>query len=288
MLIKTTLENWFTEWHPQAAQHRDDYMRGVEGSQWVDGCTWESATNYAMHGKEDLVSEAEALIDKLEDFSFETNKRVFRPNFRGAFPCVPAFLANDPRPMRDLMTVATDNAPITLYVSTTSSSGIGTDTIKQRGAAILALVLMLKRMRPVELYTLTELDLRRSQDIDGELHGNGYEGNYICAIRIETSPLNLGQTCFCLTSAGYGRLMMYALPHKWGYSGGWPAKYDEYQERLEPTNPKSTYALWLREYLSMTPQDLYLKPPHLDQLICQDPLAWLNQTLRECGAVCNG
>ncbi len=126
----------------------------------------------------------------------------------------------------------------------------------QRGTAILALVMALADMRPVELWTYTAMD--------GGEYRVGYSN---IMIRINSAPLCLSEACYALTSGGLCRNLTYDFArHHTGFTGGWCERHESEES--------------LREMVGASPQDLLIRAAdEKDKALFADPIKWVNDHL---------
>lgn len=225
------------------------------GFDWYGSITHKEAVKFAISGDDSYVSEADKLIDKL-DSSIEINTSRWEASMYGAYPIVPEFLAGSPTPMRTRVMVAEESAPISIYVSTTCSAGLDSKTMLKRGTAILALLLKMQAIRPIELYLLSETHGR----IDGE---------YIQVIKIESKPLNVGVAAFALCHVGFARRLCYGVAESMDhFNGTWPK---DYHRDWQPH---------IREVVGMNDIDLYIPAATSWDTMIKDPIAWVNAQVK--------
>ena len=232
------------------ARH-DDYR-----SSWFNGETAEQSLNFAQYGNDSLVPEAEKLLESIQDVYGGTETNQWEPSPCGAYPIVPEYLNGSPTCMRQMLPVG-EVSPVCIYVCTTCSAAVTPEQIKKRGIAILALVMKLQAIRPVELFVTAETD--------------GTGGDVIQVIPIESKPLSLAHATYCLTSAGFVRRLTYGIANeKYNSCGSWGIMYDKLG---------SSYPEWLKGQLGCSPSDLYIKSAHCDDSMLSDPVAWVNREL---------
>lgn len=226
-------------------------------SEWYGYATHAKVVSLARSGDDTLVPDAEKLLDML-DANVEIARPEWMPTVAGAYANVPEFLAGTPECMRIMQPVASDYAPVNIYVSTTCSAGIKTETMLKRGVAILALVLKLSQMRPVKLYLLAET------------HGQT-DGEYLQVIGVDSAPLNVSVACHALTHVGFARHLTYGVAHKEdGFNGCWPDKY---------AGGGAPWEAHVREVLDMNPQDIYIGAARLWDEMIKEPVAWVNKQI---------
>jgi hypothetical protein len=156
----------------------------------------------------------------------------------------------------DLLIGRGEVSPVKVYVSTTSFCGITAEELELRGTAILALVLKLQAMRPVELY------------LTAELGTSDYNGNTILVILIESRPLSVSHAAYCLTSAGFARRLTYGiLMDLYSSQGNFAAKFDELGGQ---------YPEWIKTKLECSESDIYIGTALSSDLFMSEPAAWVN------------
>jgi hypothetical protein len=223
---------------------------------WTANLSFDKAMKTALAGDSSYVAGAEQYIDKVDAALPQTvNYETVRSPF-GYRVNVGDWLAQSPTPMRRRLKRITEVSPIKIVVSLTSSAGIDADTMKRRGEAILAFLLKVQQIRPVDLYTLIELD--------GETDGSQY-----LMIRQESRPLNISQAAFCLCNVGFAR-HGYNYADLDGFLGSWPAGY--YANSNE-------YATMRRERLGLNPQDIVIKEAYMTDPIITNPELWIKTEL---------
>lgn len=249
--------------------HRVTNGKGHEScadSDWYNNRSFAEACQLARRGDQALVKAAEAILDKLETAAPETMRGEWTPSPAGAYPIVPEALNGSPFPMRELRRTASDCAPISIYVATSSSSGYDAKTLLNRGIAILALVSRLQMTRPVELFLVQTIESGR----------NGRRtGNYVMVTRVDTKPLDLAVGGALLADCGIDRriglgsveaLTRGAVQHG---SIGWAKCY---QTGTVP------------EYIGFGPEDLYIAPSYWGDELITKPVEWINAQLRRIRA----
>jgi hypothetical protein len=243
---------------------RKNYSR--ESSSWYGGIDYATAVALAESGDESFVSRAQDLMDQLDAVSEGAPVRTWTPSPFGAYPVVPEYLAGHPECMRNL-SASGEQSPVALYVATTCSAALSAEQMLARGTAILALVLKLQQIRPVELYLLAET------------HGRT-DGDYLQIIPVDSKPISLAHACFGICHVGFARHLTYALAYAHdGFNGQWP------NSRGDGETPKSAYVAKLREIMGMGPDDLYIKSIHALDPMPSNPVAWVNEQLARYATV---
>lgn len=230
---------------PNDANSRDEWYGCISHIQ---------AYEKAMWGDDSYVAEAEKLMDKL-DANVGIPTASWEPSVYGAYPIVPEYLAGSITPMRHRVESESDSSPIAIYVSTTCSAMIDSETMLKRGTAILALVLKMQAIRPIEIYLLAET------------HGV-QDGETLLAIKINTKPLDIAVAAFTLCHVGFARHLTYGYAKAInGFDGRWPNKYSGGGKEWEKH---------VREVLGMGDNDLYVPAATAwDELVAR-PVEWVN------------
>ena len=128
--------------------------------------------------------------------------------------------------------------------------------MQKRGIAILALVLKLQQIRPVNLYLLHEGDGRQDSET-------------FTVVKLDTRPLDISVVCHTLTDVGFTRRLMFcAARRNNNFMYGWPRNYKqpEYQTRI-------------RQVLNMTASDIYIKGALIGDELLNNPVAWVNKQI---------
>ncbi len=226
---------------------------------WTGYIDHATACKKALDGDNSYVEEAEKLLDKL-DASIEMPQATWQASIYGAYPIVPEFLAGSITPMRHRVEATNDTTPIAIYVSTTCSAVIGSSDMLKRGTAILALVLKLQQVRPVELYLLAET------------HGRT-DGEYLQVIRIESKPVDISVAAFVLCHVGFARHLTYGVAKALdGFNGSWPNNYQSGGKGWE---------MHVREVLEMSPNDLYIGAARAWDDMIKHPVEWVNAQVKQ-------
>jgi hypothetical protein len=247
-----------------SAEHGRD---GASYRSWMGG-TMDEAAAKLLTGDDKLVPEAEKMLEQVGSHA-HTTRPEWRPSVYGAYPVVPDALAGYPESMRHVENVGSDLAPIRLYVCTTSSAGVGHEDLTKRGIACLALAMALAAIRPVELFTITQLDG------GGKATRDDHEdaGAFICVTRINSQPLDLSTACHLLTSVGVDRGITHALGYDGhGYKGGWAWG-------IAPNTQLSRERT--RQVLDMTERDVLVAGCFITDECVQNPIGFVQRELKE-------
>jgi hypothetical protein len=148
---------------------------------------------FCREGNDRLVPEAEKLIERFAA-ELDTSRAAWLPDIAGAYPVVPEFLAGNPECMRRRQVVASEVAPLNIYVNIGASYALDPHEIMARGTAILAFVLAMARVRPIALYAYVAA-------VDG--YKDGEESLFVAPVN--TAPLDVATAAYALTSPAMGR-----------------------------------------------------------------------------------
>ncbi len=228
-----------------------------DASSWTAHLSYETCVSRAISGDESYVEHAEKMLDQLDVELPETKAfQTIRSPFGGRVN-LGDWLAGAPDPMRRRKRVNTDIAPIKIVVSTTCSASVPADVMEKRGHAILALLMKLQTVRPIQLYLLTELD--------------GHCGWHYQLIRIESQPLALGVAAFGLCNVGFARHLTYNYAEKKdGSHGKWPSQYAYDSPR---------YTALIRQRAELADDDLIIASAHAHDEMVTQPLDWIKKQL---------
>ena len=173
--------------------------------EWFGNLSYQQIRDYAVHGDESLVPEAEKLIAQL-NAEIELERPEWLPSVCGAYGIVAEYLADSPTPMRLKSKVPSDNTPIGIWVDLTSSAGVSHDIIMRRGVVVLALVLKLQQLRAVDLHCC-------------HVQPDDSNGGTFTDLVMPTRPMQLGVVTHVLTCVGFARHIMYGAAQKLNHSG---------------------------------------------------------------------
>jgi hypothetical protein len=243
-----------------------DFERGSDSDGWW-GEDLKAALKHARLGDATLVPEAEKLVEQFMLDAPEVTRNCWQPSPCGAYPIVPEALAGIPTSMRRQNQVADDRAPIRIIVDLTVSAGIDHETIRERGAVLLAFVMMASKTRQLSLEVITGLDCN---DASGAL----------AVVPINTQPLDLAGACNALTSTAFFRRLMYNCSYrKIEAGGGWAFG------RPESNNSRCTHALCTRKALGLEDRDLLIGPLFMTDKMIKNPQKWLSERIAEINNV---
>jgi hypothetical protein len=168
----------------------DDYQSALTFFDNLPSANWANNNAYwrggdypgslqkAKRGDVALAQSAQDIIDQISDVllpSIEVYQDT--PHYYGSRPNISAVVAGTPKSMyrRQYVEAPANRGPIRLFLDRAVSAAFSPDEVLKRGVAILALVMALKRFRPVSLYVgectqSTERDLYRTWGIAVDLN----------------------------------------------------------------------------------------------------------------------
>lgn len=236
------------------------------GDHWSGGSR-EDNLNKLANGDMSLVQEAEALVNKMIDAQvFTLGVPMLQHSVVGFVPNVPAAIIGHPKDMwrRNTEDTQSLNSPLSIYAEVVVSGGVSHEELMQRGIAVLAFVMAMQSVRPIELYTYQGL-------------GNSH-GAYGTVTKVETKPLDLARAAWMLTSPGYARTLAFAGAYHLGPAdGSWPWNSYPVKSEYEPS---------MREMLEMQPEDIFLCGAFLnDKLALSNPVEWVRQMIAKHSGV---
>lgn len=219
------------------------------GPRWYNNETGAETLAFCDRGDDRLVAEAERLIEQLSA-SIELPDMAWQSDVCGAYPVVAEFLSGNPDCMRRRAACERELAPISIYVDVASSWQVTADMLQRRGVAILALVMGLSRVRPVDLSVVSTLGMQRG------------EGAHVVVAPINTRPIDLASACYALTSSGFSRRICLGIAKATGgHTGKWP-------------DPAAVPAM-----LGVGASDLFIKNAHVDDAMLVNPVAWVQREI---------
>lgn len=222
---------------------------------------WDSIRSYTQKGMPDILARAESLMDSLDNVSLESHAFVHSPDVWGQRLAMGEWLAGSPTCFRRKKRTVVEAAPMNVYASLFGSAGISTESLINRGTAILALVMKLTQVRPVDLW------------LTMETRNGNHRNGITLAIRVETRPLNLSQASFCIGHPMFMRcLVNMHLKTFLGAGNTIPTPYDKGDKEQELPGYLNA--------LGVTDQDLYIPGSILwDTPTIENPVEWINSQL---------
>ena len=159
------------------------------------GGTPEDFAEKLSSGDSHLVPLARSLLGKIHArVEIPTPVDRTQRSVSGSRVHVPSYCAGTPKAMLRRNPAAESVAgPIRVFVGLAAASRVSRKTIELRGAAVLALVLALQRLRPVNLSVFASARTRRlGRDV-------------VAVMPVSTTPIDLSRVCFALTNPGMVR-----------------------------------------------------------------------------------
>lgn len=240
---------------------------GLHDRYWAGGAK-SIGVEKLISGDNSRLAQAQAIIDKLDlAHIFSNDVPVLEPTVAGFIPNVPAAIAGHPESMfrRGFVESPSILAPLTMYIETTVSAGVTQEQLIARGVAVLAFVLAMETIRPVDLYTVSLIS------------HNSRLGVYGAVTKIASRPMDVGRAVWMLTDPNYARMLLFtSAGEQHGLdldSGPWCFN----------SNPQDDiYVSKMRETLALQPDDVFMKGGYLfDKLMLTDPVAWVSKMISE-------
>jgi len=223
---------------------------------WMGNMDATEALACAVYGHNDAVGEAEKVITRLES-SLQMPETAAWETVRSPFigrVDIADWCAGSPTPMRRRVKRIKDTAPIKIVVDTFVSQGVDSDVLKRRGAAIVALVMLVQRFKPVDLFACSS---STHTEREGYRH---------FVIRLESRPVSLSQIGFVLGHPAFSRSL----------SNGF----------FTVMNPKAPSVPCLRlsreeirANLGLTARDIYIDRALYSDPMVSDTDAWIRNQL---------
>lgn len=234
---------------------------------WYGNVTSTQAREYSLSGYASLMTKAEEIFDKVSEAAISLPAMVHTPDVWGQRLNMGEWLAGSPTCFRRKKRSTQEISPMKILVCTTCSAGVDADAMIARGAAILAFLMKLQTIRPVDLYLSSEL-------------GNSSRGHSCLAtVRIESRPLNLASASFVIGHVGFSRGFLYQYARENQKSGGnWPSSDDCMFSHS--SGASSRYITQLASHLDFNPEtDMYIPSLRLHDELVNSPVEWINKQL---------
>jgi hypothetical protein len=243
---------------------------------WDNNLGVQGAIKYCFTGDESAVAQSDALLECMEEhITMPSTRAIWTDDVTGAFPNIPAFISGQPLNMRQRVKTQIDSAPLAIMVDLGISAAITATQVRNRGAAILALVRALSAHRPIELWAM---DFGSADDSSSGSYGalSRNKSNCVCvAAKIETSPLDLSSACYALTHPAFVRQVLFSLEEKYhDFRGGWPFRLNRALTRHE-------MEVLIAPMWTHVAETLCLPGLHVADESMTDPEAWLKRQLSE-------
>lgn len=253
-----------------------------QGGFWYGGITGEQSVAMLTTGDTACVAEAERMLTQF-DLHMATSGRQLDLSPAGFMPCVPVYIGGEPECMYDLVDCESDASPMKIIVNPTSSAGVDADTLRQRGTIILAAVMALAAVRPVQLEVMCMMDSAKTFQLPPAA---GTSKRRLCSVSmmrvaINSAPLDLASAGYALSHPGFVRHVLYGLcVDQFGASGSWP-RVDG--ATMSNTRGEATEVVTL-ELLGEDPaQTLLIPAVYLHDPIVNEPKRWVSEVLAKYG-----
>ena len=244
---------------------------GSSEGKWMGGMTYKEACRAAYAGDPAGVAASDKLMAEFEALAPVSRRWRTIDTVAGGAPNIGAYLAGSPLAMRRRQRELSQGAPLTIFVDVVSSAGINAQDLKQRGAAVLALVRVLGALRPVTVYMVA----------GGGTFGDNNPAAFVM-VRMD-NPLDLSRAAFFLGHPAAARGLAYSImakavdPNRAGiYTGSWGwGDVGKYRKHA-PT----VYANAIGANLD---ECLFLAPPHVNDQAITNPSKWVLDMLAAHG-----
>ena len=245
-------------------------------SSWFNETSIEKSLEMAITGDESCVGEAEKLMGKFTN-TIETLKAKTISDVVGGFASVPAYLSGNPQSMRRRSKVKVDVAPLNILVDVSCSAEISAEKMKNRGIAILSLVMLLASSRPVSLHvsSVDAAQVKGENQIDGDCFS-------MVIAHIETAPLDLGTAAYALTNVAFSRRILLGIAMiKYLSQSRWPTFVG--CKNGVATTP--AYRAKVLHYAGMSDDTLYIPAASVSDpdsnMLMNEPIKWVSKMVTE-------
>jgi hypothetical protein len=232
---------------------------------WCGGMNHAESLACVRSGDLRAVPDSEKYLAAMESHVFVTRSHRVVNDVVGGMVDVPSMLAGIPCHMRRRVRVATEVAPLSVFVDLTSSANIPASSVYKRGCAILALVRLLANMRPVELWAMAA----------SGPHNDSFA--WFTLVRLDTAPLDLARAAHMLTHPSVPRALLYKVgyEHCGQHAGCWPyGNHDTLRKHGEAI---------LRRAVTPGSDVLFIPSIHATDQAVQQPEQWLKDMLHRYG-----
>ena len=203
----------------------------------------------AVEGGEKFINKLEHSLVLPETFGHETVRSPF-----GARVNMGDWSAGSPTPMRRRVKRVSDISPVRIFVDMFCSASVTAATMRQRGEAITALVMLAQKVRPVDLYAIASTTYAGHDD-----------GQRYISIHLDSRPISLSQVGFCIGHPSFFRCICIGFFRSTETTPTVPLLRRTREEQ--------------RKDLDLNPNDILIeKASGLDPLV-NDPEQWIMQEL---------
>lgn len=235
---------------PERGHHGHEYERKT----WSGNMTYNECRQAVYTGDAKALEKSDKILEKVEAEGIELLSPAWEYGRAGAIPCVPSFLAGEPESMRRLDMVASEIAPIRIYLDLFISCAFTADQLIKRGAMLLALARKLQAIRPVEMWLLMS-------------SSKTYDRKTVISplIKLETNPLDLTTASFVLGHPGFVRQLTFA----WHVAHDVPSviPFVEAEDVIKVVKP--------------TEHDLFIHNAVFTYDVLDNPVQWVNEQVKK-------
>lgn len=247
------------------------HMRASTLDMHFTGLSWDESLGKLQYGDDALAGRASKIVDKMNDENIlSIGRSIIDTNVVGFMPNVPAVLAGIPNNMFQRTMLETENelAPLSIYIDTSVSAGVSNDEIINRGVAVLAFVMAMNTVRPIDLYVTSTWAF------------TGVQGTACNVVKITTNPIDLARATWILTAREYVRRFSFAVTldimGKNSYGDSMPPGWHDYSY----SGPH--WEQCLRQLLSINPQDVVLGGGSIyNEQVRSDPISWVRDMIKQ-------
>jgi len=251
---------------PQYSQY--EYQHNYDNIRWQGGTCKDGITKLEQ-GDTTNRALAQEMIGKVDyEHLLTYGMPVLTPCVAGFVPNVPAAISGHPESMfrRGYIENPNISAPLTVYVNVSVDSKLTHTQILNRGIGVLAFVMAMELIRPVDLYVIN----MRGHSLNPGIYGS--------IIKVASRPMDLGRAVWMLTSVQFTRAVRSTdVNFRAGMTrnGKGPFLFN-----LEPQEDTSEQAY--RELLQLEPTDVFIRGAHSsDRLMINDPMTWVQQMIEK-------
>lgn len=265
----------FVAWHRETPFHVHNLI-GQVGRDFIAGHTLESAIDKLQEGSMEHMEQVQAILDKLEVSDMITNNmKMLESSIAGFVPNIPAYLAGQPETMFDIVEsdIKSVQSPIKVVIHTSVGAWLSERNVISRGTSVIAFVMAMNLMRPVDLYCVHA----------SSLHAAGSTSQvWGTCVKVASRPMDLARAIWMLTSPAYPR----------GLGIGAVYRLSEYSSPYADNIPfafgqgdDEKYISGMRKILNLDNTDIFISRAlnrYGDNMeMINDPIAWVNKMVRE-------
>lgn len=214
--------------------------------------SFDKAVEYGRVGFDAIMPRVQTILSKIDDTVELPDIRgyAWMPNTTGAYVSVPAYLSSAPNPMRNRRKVIKETAPIKIYVTSLFPAWCSVEQLLTRYSAILAYLMLIESVRPVDLYLVGSMRLE-GQEINGR----------IPVIHMPSKPIQLSLAAFTMHPS-FVRQLVFTY-------GEARMKVPSYIPLLRHREDDIMAAL------NLDAEDIYLPMVDREDILMTEPEAWV-------------